>query len=508
VLGIRLDYASPSAFLSQKERALVGFSAETRSTLRFKGKVKAEANFLLRTALRSLGDVLWTDDRWWAETPNMVLDPIVTVHRDKLFFEAFSFDQTAHALLSIDLDLFEVEGETVCGSSNIDFTAWLWGALGEMRSSRDTWLHIDTAGLDLRSLGAGGRFERNLELPESWLRGYLELQAASTLPGIRLKLRPVDLLGVVRFLRYSKPKTSPRALRYEFEPGEPARIVLEPWEEQFVLQGTEHGYNEPKSTRLWGRNRLKLLEPLLPFADSVEVYLKGRGMPSFYALQLPGLEFTLSLSSRTQERFTSSGLSHLLWAEEPEVELLDKALEYLREQQHVSRRELARHLGVEEPPAGRILGKLCSQGRALHSPSSGRYRHRELLSGSLELDRIYTADERPAKARALLDTVKIAVCETRQTKKVKRLSGPNGKVLREIVFTDWHIEGEVGDQPVVLIVLNPEDRIIFGKCGCPHFRENLLTEGPCEHMLALREACAEQRNDPPTSLPAEEVQEE
>ena len=75
-------------------------------------------------------------------------------------------------------------------------------------------------------------------------------------------MRPVDLLAAIRYLRYTKAKVSPRALRYEFPPGEEAQIVLEPFEQAFTLRGTEHNYDELRTIRTWGRRRLKLLEPL------------------------------------------------------------------------------------------------------------------------------------------------------------------------------------------------------------------------------------------------------
>ena len=135
-----------------------------------------------------------------------------------------------------------------------------------MRTSRATWLHIDSKGLELQTVGAGGRFEKKVEVPESWVRGFLEIQAAASMPGTRVRMKPVDLLSVIRFLRYSKPKTSPRALRYEFEPGQPVRIVVEPWEESFILRDSEHDFEKNKVVRLWGRKRLALLEPLLPLS--------------------------------------------------------------------------------------------------------------------------------------------------------------------------------------------------------------------------------------------------
>src|SRR5258706_13074726 len=132
------------------------------------------------------------------------------------------------------------------------------------------------------------------------------------MPGTRITVRPADLLAAIRFLRYTKAKVSPRALRYEFMPGEEARIVLEPWEQVVRLRGADHNYTEQRTIRTWGRRRLKLIEPLLPFATSVDIYLKGRGLPSFYAVKLPDLTFVLGLSGWSDQSWTDTGGFDLL----------------------------------------------------------------------------------------------------------------------------------------------------------------------------------------------------
>src|SRR5262249_33954425 len=144
----------------------------------------------------------------------------------------------------------------------------------EMRSSRQTWLRIEAAGVELRTGGGGGRDERKGHVPGEGVRGVLQLQEGMALPGARLSVRPVALLAAVRYLQFNKPRMSPRALRYEFEPGQEARIILEPWEQTFVLKGTEHNYTEKRVIRTWGRRRLRLLEAILPWAERVDIYLK------------------------------------------------------------------------------------------------------------------------------------------------------------------------------------------------------------------------------------------
>src|SRR5262249_9088894 len=159
----------------------------------------------------------------------------------------------------------EAHGDVVTGTTNIDFTAWLWGALDEMRTGRRTRFRIGPEGFEVTTSGAGGRFERKVEVPETWVRGFLQIQAAMALPGTRLEVQPVDLLAALRFLQHTKAKVSPRALRYEFEPSRDALLVLEPWEHVVPLVGAAHNYTERKVTRVWGRRRLKLLDGLLPY---------------------------------------------------------------------------------------------------------------------------------------------------------------------------------------------------------------------------------------------------
>ena len=73
-----------------------------------------------------------------------------------------------------------------------------------MRTSRRTTFRIGPEGFEVKTSGAGGRFERKVDVPESWVRGFLQVQAAMGMPGIRLDVQPIDLLAAVRYLRYTK----------------------------------------------------------------------------------------------------------------------------------------------------------------------------------------------------------------------------------------------------------------------------------------------------------------
>ena len=109
-----------------------------------------------------------------------------------------------------------------------------------------------------------------------------------TFPGTRFEARPVDLPAAIRFLRYTKAKVSPRAIRYEFHPDRAPELVLEPWEHRIPFKGSHHGYLEPPVIRLWGRRRLRLLEPLLPFPTGSVSISRVVPSPAFTSSIFPG----------------------------------------------------------------------------------------------------------------------------------------------------------------------------------------------------------------------------
>jgi hypothetical protein len=497
-----VNYATPSVFDSNRERSLLGLSGDTGRPVRFHAKVARDV-LSVRLALQALGELVWSSDEWLSHQDRLfVLDPIVTVHHDRVFFEAFSGDQSAYGLVVLDRAIFEPIGDVAHGTTNVDFTAWLWAALAEMRSSRETFFRIGPEGFEVQTTGAGGRFEQKVDVPDDWVRGFLQLQGAMALPGTRLFVRPVDLLAGIRYLRYTKARVSPRGLRYELEPGADAKLVLEPWEHTIVLKGADHAYTERRVIRTWGRRRLRLLEPLLPYAERVEVYLKGRALPSFYVVQLPGVSFVLGLSGWTAQRWTSSASFDLLVVPSTSSTDEQRALDVLRRSFSADSKAVAEALAIDAAAATRALSALCAEGRAIYDVRAREYRHRELFASPVDIAAIYPPDKRREQAERFVAAGEVDVTSAapRETRKQKRLKTPDGPVFREVVLRDWVVLGKVAAEADVEIVLNDEDRLIFGRCGCPFFRENLLGKGPCEHLLALLWVAQPKRKELPSSI--------
>jgi hypothetical protein len=234
----------------------------------------------------------------------------------------------------------------------------------------------------------------------------------------------------------------------------------------------------------------------------VDIYLKGRALPAFYAVKLPGVTFVLGLSGWTANRWSGSGGFELLASPLDNPGLREGALRSLSQRYALTTEEVAGALGVDKPEAARALTALCAEGRAIFDVEARAWRHRELFRTPVDVERLYPPDPRRMEAERLAPRVKVDSCAPRETRKVKRLKTPEGPITREVVHRDWVVLGVVAEQPTVEVVLNDEQRLIFGRCGCDYFQENLLNQGPCTHMLALLKASEPLRKDTSTSTAA------
>lgn len=456
----------------------LGLSTNEVRPVRFHARI-TEHVFSLRLALQTLGQLVWSDARWmdpeaYSAYLERILDPVITVHPDRVFFEAFSQDQSAYGMVIADRSIFEAAGDVACGTTNIDFTETLHAALGTMRSSRETWFRVGPQGFGVETVESEAvHFEDKVELPESWVRGFLQLQGAMAMPGTRFEVRPVDLKTIVRYVSEHKAYRSPRSIRWELEPGAEVRAVIEPWDEVVELRGAAHRYVEPKTTRIWGRKRLALIEPLLGHATGVEVYLKGRALPSFYAVELPGVTFVLGLSGWSNQGWSQAASFDLLTADVVDRSRVDRARAHLAEAVHCDEQALASALGCELADASAALAELCRLGRAVYDVVARDFRHRELFAEPIDPDRFYPPDPRKPAAAALVARGAVRV--------------ESDELRRRGRFESRFVTGEV-DGLATHVVIQDTGRIIFGRCQCPFFDENLLNKGPCEHMLALRRA--------------------
>ncbi|MFO7614467.1 MAG: urea transporter [Bacteroidales bacterium] len=149
---------------------------------------------------------------------------------------------------------------------------------------------------------------------------------------------------------------------------------------------------------------------------------------------------------------------------------------------------VAAALGVDEALAARAMTQMCRRAMAIFDVQTREYRHREIFEAPIDPTEFFPPDPRQLEADALVDAgrVELRRDEERVTERPVRGGGGHGEgepVTR--VYVDRMLEG-VAEGFEVEVVLKSSGQIIFGRCTCPFFEENMLNRGPCAHMLAMR----------------------
>jgi predicted nucleic acid-binding Zn finger protein len=401
------------------------------------------------------------------------LDPVITVHPDQVFFECFSRDESSYGRLSARYEAFDQLGERACGTTNVDYSDGLYSELQKLRSYKHTRLDVDPSGFSVATSGEAHR-EVKIDVPESWVRGFLQVSSAMTLPTTVVDLHPMDIHNVCLVLRRNKELFGPRSLRYRLRPGEPVLIVVEPWGIEVRCPRSIFKGSAEREVRVWGRRRLHILERLLPRAKNVRVHLLGTGQPSFYVVDLGPLSFTLGLSGWTKNDWAAASNFDLMAArEDVDDGTRRRVFDKLGQSWLSSPATLAKELGLAEPLVASALAGWVQAGRAVYDLESGVYRKRELTREPLPAAALRFASEREAEAARILHQGKVAIDEVHENDGRLRVSG--------------RIEYK-GRVTPAWFLLDADRRLVEGDCTCDYFIRNRLHRGPCDHLLALRAA--------------------
>ncbi len=477
------DHADYKAYLAEvkKREAVIrgGATAEARAAL-----LKNQADVLPPNLERDFGrlrKVYW-DARlkysdflmrnhpvlWRMLVP---CDPVVTVAGDVLFFECFSKDESSYGCLTVDRGAFTSEQNVSLGTTNVDYSWALYEEFQKLRSYRETRFLIDPAGFEVKTEDAAGRREEKIDLPPSWLRGFMQLQAAMSLPTRRVSVSREGLYNVLAWLKRHRAARSPRAVRFELEPGKPVTIVLEPWEKRVVLHSTPYAGPVAETVRAWGRDRLRVLHRLLPLADGADVYLLGTGLPSFWSVRLGEMRLLLGLSGWTANDWTGgSALDQIAPPAEPSADLLGDIAATFQDNPTRTFEEVRQRTGGAPAFVAAGLNRLALMGQLIHDLAGGVYRWRQVMPVALSLAEVTPDSPETVEGRRLFAERQVHLTGDERT--------PSG--LRKVT-------GMVPTRPAEAL-LDGDGRILRGKCTCSHHHQFGLRRGPCRHLQALRRA--------------------
>ena len=414
----------------------------------------------------------------------LVLDPIVTVHPDRLVLEVFSKDEGAYAQLGVDWSAFEVKGDLRYGTTNIDYSKGLFDGVQRMRSYRPTQISVGQDAVSVHTEGKAPVIEKTIQVPDAWLRGFLQVQSAATLPTTVVTIGAIDLYNVLRQLRLNADrKKGGRGVRIELVPGEAPRLVLEPWEIVLTSGAGPYKGRTPGLIRIWGRRRLSLLRRMLPFVDTVDIHLLGSGLPSFYVLRAGPITLTLGLSGFTSANWSQSvGFDQLLPRDRDEAvkSTLASVLTRLGEVWVATAADL---VTATKKPASEVYTALqiaCQNGRVMYDLARDVYRLRPLTEAPLDLNRLQYRSVRERIAHDLVQRGAVKIASE------NRIYGTGleitGKVAVEADRREYRPQ----------LTIDDDGRVKSAECTCTFFRKHKLKEGPCAHLIALRIAQAQE----------------
>lgn len=401
-----------------------------------------------------------------------VLDPVITVHPDELFFECFSQDESSYGRLGCDYEVFEKIEEFECGTTNIDYSDALYKEFQKIRDYKSTDFVVDPSGFEVETDFEDSFKELKIDLPDSWVRGFLQVSSAMTLDAVQFDLHPMDIYNFCLILRRYKEKKGPRSIRFILKPGEPVKAIFEPWNYEVVCSRSPFTGNKEHEIRIWGRRRLLILERLIPVAKRFKVRLLGSGLPSFFIADLGDMNFTLGLSGWTKNDWSKAGNFDLM-APRTEVDLFTKTkiFDTLKDNWKATPTELSRKLGLDEAVIKGALSAYAQAGSVIYDLNKNIYRARELSREPLPFEKLRFANELEQTANQLIVENRVKTRSESTPEGGKRIRGGVKQAHRA-----FQVE----------CVIDSDQRLIEASCECRFFQKNKLYKGPCEHILAAR----------------------
>lgn len=512
---IELSYHGQSAAESSDEKGRISlFGSTGRDDVHFRGRVRDPLK--LREVFSTLYEVVKSDFRYvpkdrsaylaWKNSQNsrsrdgggqsafraqkeyfdwlrendphawIILDPVVTAHPDKLMLEVFSKDEGTYARVDVAWDALELDEEPRLGTTNVDFSKELFEGIQQMRRKRTTELALGKDAFGIKTEN-DEVLEKRVEVPNSWLRGFLQVQSAATLPEFEFELEPMQLYNVLRTLRMNADqKGKGRSIRAELTPGEKPRLVLEPWEH--VIESTAAVYQGQTAevVRIWGRRRLMMVKHILPYVERIRVRLMGSGLPGFWVFDCGDVTLTLGLTGFVASNWSKAVHLDVLLPTFEESSAYDAVVEHLKNEWSVDVDALVESTDFSNTQIVSALQRACRKGLAIYDIDDDLYRFRPLTDVELDESTLQFRNDREREAHDLVDGHGGSVELTGEHEVRGRGTEYAATVTSEADMREYETSFQ----------LTHDGRLYRPSCTCAFFRKHQLKEGPCPHLYALR----------------------
>ncbi len=370
-------------------------------------------------------------------------DPVITCSDEQLRFEGFSACCGAYARL--DLLPNAVDGERMgSGTTNVDVNAPTRAALSRLRDGESMEVGIGADGLTVTHSG-DTLVERKVKLPSRWLRGFVEVQACQA------RLRPRLELDGGEFRRFLREL--PRAFK---------GIAYVSGSRRNLRLSTVPG---PDAVAVGGVARLRVLEPIARYAETVRVYAGVDGdAVTGWELETPDSRFHLVLSPEVWRGFSGEGqvLETLAMPARERALTLVKAS--LRWQGTIDPDALVAANNLDRASVEWALAQCAASGLVGYDLNQQAYFHREL---PFDVGLVHKLQPRLAATQKLVEQSAVTF-----DKQVDSLPGGVSPIKAWVRSRDVEYRVTIeGDSC---------------RCNCPWFAKHGMSRGPCKHILAVQ----------------------
>ncbi|MCL2829898.1 MAG: SWIM zinc finger domain-containing protein [Betaproteobacteria bacterium] len=381
--------------------------------------------------------------------PNMLAallraaDPVVTATAEGLRFESFSACCGVYARLDVDASALDVY-HLAAGVTNVDVNPPLRQALASLSGSAP--LHLDVGSDELRVTTLEGTVvEEKVTLPTRWLKGFAETQMLAAGMSLRHEL---DAAATRQFAQALPRQSATKTVMWATRVARGLRLGSQPGADAVCVAGPE---------------RLRVIEPLLRFANRLRVYgpeVEPGALPtaSAWEFELPGGRLSIGLSPEKARGFSGEGsVLHALSGAQvgEDAEMISTMLSF---EPRIDVPALVSDTGIDAGRVNAALNLLASSGQVGYDLAAGAYFHRPL---PVRADALQTLHPRLADAKALV---------------------AGGAVVRVSENAMRVHSGDIAYD--VRLAADPAD----DQCACPWWAKYRGTRGPCKHVLAARMA--------------------
>lgn len=402
----------------------------------FWGNVKDP--FIMARCLITLSNVVKSSFNLSPADLAKLKDPIATAGDGRVRFEGFSHCAGVYARVDVLPD--GLDGEFLeNGTTNVDFNQPMLTALNSIKQKENVLLSIGQKEVSIQTEDKK-IVERKVPLPIKWIKGLSTVQ--------------IYLSKAEKVHTFNKIQTQ------QLFRGIPKGAIKTDY--YLTVRGNMPVFTPVKSANavcVGGIHRLRLLEPLLPYIDTMQVYPHPDMQSTTWQLYFGDIRFSLSLSREAFRGFSGEGAALESLIEDVDDEWIDAMDKYAYANQRFNPMMFAMEEGMSFTDADSLTGRLAAMGLLGFDLDDNAFFYRRL---PFKLERILSLNPRLKNAEKLIAENKVEI-----------ISNANGRV-------EARVEGTGGVRHTVILDGDQE------RCTCEWYGKYQGDRGMCKHVLAVK----------------------